>query len=237
MPRDNGVPCPTPAKRPFTFVETKSAEDLAIELVESLDPHRISLLEVLRALFSSTHSGVQQTVRRFYGQGGAAAVVKVWASERQQKDQAFVRAITDIVISCGVTELDRLKDVSQLRHPANAIDLNKVQDFTLEYIEQHLQASAPIMLRVITGFATANPLKDSTSTIVMICSMLLFLRSQKSNHFQMMMGLYLYSCGCPSAVVDMMSQAGASVSGSSIQNALKGVYINGTCISLSFDGQ
>jgi uncharacterized protein (DUF2384 family) len=46
MPDDNTIPCrsvTTPMKRPIHLVETKSAEELAIDLVGKLDLHRISL--------------------------------------------------------------------------------------------------------------------------------------------------------------------------------------------------
>ncbi|KAG0287355.1 hypothetical protein BGZ98_004672 [Dissophora globulifera] len=136
-------------------------------------------------------------------------MVKMWASQ-QQNDSAFVQAAGEVVIEKGKAELDKLGKVKELQHPANAIDLDKIQDFKLKVIEQHFQQFAPVILRVITGLATVNALKEASSTITTICSMLLFLRNQWSNHFQMMVGLYLYSCGCPSAVMDTLSKAAMS---------------------------
>lgn len=81
-----------------------------------------------------------------------------------------------------------------------------------------------MILHIMTGLATANLLKETSSTIVMICSILLFLKSQKSNHFQMMMGLYLYSAGCTSGIMDVLSQAAVSVSCLSVLDALKGEH-------------
>ncbi|KAG0290371.1 hypothetical protein BGZ98_003491 [Dissophora globulifera] len=222
MLRSDSTPSGTP-KRPriFDVVEHQSPEDLAVNLILQIRQHQFSLHDVLSALFTSSDSGILQSVKSFYNHGGAAAIVKIWATT--QNDTKFAEAAADIVINQGATELNALSEIKELRHPANDIDLDKIENFKLKFIEQHLQRSAPIVLRVITGLATVNPTKAASSTVATICSMLLLLRSQKSNHFQMMMGLYLYSCGCPSAVVDMLSKASISVSLPSLQNALKGM--------------
>lgn len=220
----HNIPCPSPAKRPFQFVESLTTEDIAVDLVQKLDLHRISLQDILRYLFTSSHPEVLAKANSFYNHDGAAVMVKIWAKGvGRNKERLFVKAATEVVVSSGAVELDRLSKISHLRHPANAIDLDKIEDFDLEYIGQQLRESAPTVLDVITGLATVNPKKESSSTIVMICSILLFLCSQKSNHFQVMMGLYLYSCGCSSAIIDVLSKASVSVSLSSIQGALKGM--------------
>ncbi|KAG0313373.1 hypothetical protein BG000_005906, partial [Podila horticola] len=119
------------------FVETQSAEELACNLVQRMDLHGISLHDVLRALFASNHPDVLKMVNYFYGRGGAAAMVKIWGTGRQQKDSVFVEAATGVVIARGATELNQLSEINHLRHSANAIDLDKVQDFKLKFIEQH----------------------------------------------------------------------------------------------------
>jgi hypothetical protein len=61
-------------------------------------------------------------------------MVKIWAIGASKKDCALVEAATEIVIESGATRFSRLSEISQLRHPANAIDLDKVQDFKLKFI-------------------------------------------------------------------------------------------------------
>lgn len=211
---------PSPTKRPFQIIETQSVEELVVDFIRQLDRHQVPLLAALRTLFSSTHTEVEKVLRYFYRHGGASEVVGIWAAVN--KDKSFNKAVTNIVVKTGSTELKRLSEVEELRHPANAIDLDKLQTFKLDFIQQHIEACAPTVLEVIKGLASVNSVKKSASTIVMICSVLLFLRSQKSNHFQMMMGLYLYSCGSPSAVVSLLSKASVSVSHTSVLRALKG---------------
>ncbi|KAG0054097.1 hypothetical protein BGZ83_011981 [Gryganskiella cystojenkinii] len=66
----------------------------------------------------------------------------------------------------GGTELKRLSEVEELRHPANAIDLDKLQTFKLDFIQQHIEACAPTVLAVIKGLASVNSVKKSASTIL-----------------------------------------------------------------------
>ncbi|GJJ69732.1 hypothetical protein EMPS_02080 [Entomortierella parvispora] len=212
---------PSPTKRPFQFVESLSVQEIVFEFIGQLERHQVPLLAALRTLFNSTHPGTEKVLTYFYRDGGAAEVVGIWAATN--KDKSFNKAVTAIVVKNGGAELNRLSKVEELRHPANAIDLDKLQTFELDFIQQHIEACAPTVLEVIKGLASVNSVKKSASTIVMICSVLLFLRSQKSNHFQMMMGLYLYSCGSPSAVVHLLSKASISVSHTSVLRALKGM--------------
>ncbi|KAG0247890.1 hypothetical protein BG011_000766 [Mortierella polycephala] len=183
--------------------------------------HQISLRSLLSALFDSTDSEVNSYANRFYKNDGPSVLVGIWAARLStQQFKTLAEAAADVVVNHGRTELKRMTQIPELRHPANAIQLDKVEDFTLAFIQKHF---GPLIFRVMTGLATGNQLKEPSSTVVMICSVLLFLQSQKSNHFQMMMGLYLYSAGCPSGIADVLSQAGISTSRSSILEALKGM--------------
>ncbi|ORY95117.1 hypothetical protein BCR41DRAFT_294660, partial [Lobosporangium transversale] len=59
-----------------------------------------------------------------------------------------------------------------------------------------------------------------------ILSMLVKLRSQKSNYLQMMMGLHLHASGCPKRVINLLAAFGISVSHMTICTALKSLTTN-----------
>ncbi|ORZ06532.1 hypothetical protein BCR41DRAFT_296188, partial [Lobosporangium transversale] len=59
-----------------------------------------------------------------------------------------------------------------------------------------------------------------------IFSMLVKLRSQKSNYLQMMMGLHLHASGCPKRVINLLAASGMSVSHMTICTALKSLTAN-----------
>lgn len=51
--------------------------------------------------------------------------------------------------------------------------------------------------------------------------MMIFMSSQKVNAFQMIMGLFLHSTGCPKRVLRILSSLGLSISYSQVQNVLR----------------
>ncbi|KAF9919651.1 hypothetical protein FBU30_010706 [Linnemannia zychae] len=143
-------------KRPSQFVDVKSAEDIAIDIAQTIMNSNISLKELLTAIFTSTHSAVVNKIGYFYHDGAVSAIVNLWATKNFKNNKAFIDAATNVVITTSSKELDQLSESTQLRHPANNIDLDKLQQFKLSLINQNLQQSAPTVLGLITQLATSK---------------------------------------------------------------------------------
>lgn len=204
-----------------------SIDDFLTDIIDRMENEKVSLRALLEKLFTSTIHKHREFVNRFYKNDGPSTLVKRWTMDLENKQHfdTLVKTAADIVVKQGQKELSQLSRIPELRHPANDIQLDTLENFTLDFLQQRFEESGPLILRVLTGLATANAKKlNSPSTVIVMCSILLFLRSQKSDHFQMMMGLYLYSGGCSSGVMDVLSKVGISVSRMSVHEALKGVY-------------
>ncbi|KAG0011162.1 hypothetical protein BGZ82_003105, partial [Podila clonocystis] len=133
-----------------------------------MEEDKVSLRSLLTGMFNSTNSKVSSFVNRFYKNDGPSVLVGIWAARLQNTRhfQTLVNAAVDIAIDRGQKELTQMAEIPELRHPANAIQLDKVENFTMAFIQQHYEESVPMILRIVTGLATANPLKEASSTIV-----------------------------------------------------------------------
>ncbi|KAI8354354.1 hypothetical protein B0O80DRAFT_498362 [Mortierella sp. GBAus27b] len=183
-----------------------------------LDENGFSLRDFLEEAFKSDDEMVKDKVGRFYRFGGPSALAKIW-SERLSTDRlaAFHDVILDIVLKQTEIELKRVTQEPTLRHPADSISPEKIEDFGLRTITNVLDTHTPCLSRVLHGLAG----NGSNSFRATIGSMLVFNKSQKSNYFQMMMGLYLYSLGCPKRVISLLNDACLSVSHQTICVVLK----------------
>ncbi|KAI8349129.1 hypothetical protein B0O80DRAFT_170403 [Mortierella sp. GBAus27b] len=114
-----------------------------------------------------------------------------------------------------LAELAALTENPTLRHPSGNISREKIDEFGLTTILQTLDADAPCLARLL-----GELIGRKRRLLATIGSMLIFHRSQKSNYLQTMMGLYLYSLGCPKRVISLLNDACLSVSHQTICIAL-----------------
>lgn len=207
----------TPAKMtlmtPIVFQNVHSSTTPASQNLRAvfrhLDQHGLSLRDFLVGAFGSEDEMVRERVGRFYRWGGPSTLVKIWG-ERLSGDRlaTFHNAILDIALKQTATELKRITQNPTLRHPAESVSPEKIEDFGLKTITNALDTQAPCLSKILQGL-TANGTESFRATVG---SMLVFNKSQKSNYFQMMMGLYLYSLGCPKRVITLLNDACLSVS-------------------------
>jgi hypothetical protein len=204
-----------------TFEVWSSPEDKLISIFDSIRHNGHTLRSFLLAAFESENPCVKQSVRVFYANNGPAAMVQRWDGEllNTRFDGEFATAAANVTIQRSRDELDVLKGVGFLRHPTDSVCQQRIDDFSLHHIGAHLNESAPILSQLLHGI-TRTP-KKKKSFVPTLGAMLLFHHSQKSNYLQTMMGLYLYSLGCPKRVITLLNGACLSVSHQSIWRALK----------------
>ncbi|KAG0347979.1 hypothetical protein BGZ54_004746, partial [Gamsiella multidivaricata] len=203
-----------------------SVDDALQQILDMISTCGYTLRTFLLAVFDSKGTAIRKRARLFYSKGGPGAMVDCWSQglRHSSNDESFMTAVTNTVIDRAHTELNALTALQSLRQPTTEISSESIESFSLEHIEKQLQRTSPNIVRVLQGFALANHKTsdlENTSFVATIGSLLLHHRSQKSNYFQMMIGLFLYSTGCPKRVVTVLSQAGLSVSYQTICNALR----------------
>lgn len=203
-----------------------SIDDILTKIFNIIKDSKFTFKELLKAMFTSKNIYHGNFINRFYVTKGPSELVNLWEQDTRFKNNSpsLVAAAANIAIKQGQSELKRLTKLPELRHTANDVQIYEVENFTLEFLEQRFKSEGQVLFQILTGFATCNDKKNVSSTVVMICSILLFLTSQKSDYFQMMMGLYLYSAGCSSSIMDILSKVGISVSRITVQEALKGNF-------------
>ncbi|KAF9916933.1 hypothetical protein FBU30_001071, partial [Linnemannia zychae] len=118
-------------KRPFQFLDIKTAEDIAVDIAQTLTHHSVSLRDLLHTIFTSSHPAVTIKTRYFYRDGGSSEMVRIWTAKSPKDDKAFIEAAMDAVVATSTKEFDQLSELNELRHPANDIDLEKLQHFEL----------------------------------------------------------------------------------------------------------
>lgn len=176
------------------------------------------------AAFNSQHEEIKKTVNMFYSHDGPEAIVLYWNKELRYKSNGhtFVNAAVDVVLARTKSELGTRSERDSLRLSAKSVCGNSLQSFQLSYIEKIFCDNAPHLTRLLSGWA----FKDNRNSeeipahVAVIGSMLLNSYSQKSNYFQMVMGLYLHSSGCPKRVLSVLAALGLSVYHSTVMNAL-----------------
>ncbi|KAF9941102.1 hypothetical protein BGZ65_005218 [Modicella reniformis] len=180
---------------------------------------------VLLDSFNSTEPCIKQRVGGFYAKDSHVAVVELWTNKLRYTayDDSFSQAAGKLVVNRIRMELNRLSKDTDLRHPANSATSNRIQNFSLDFLLIRFKRAAPLLIQILSELTTINDKQHNNVSVIVptIASVLLFLRSQQSNYLQMMMGLYLYSAGCPSKVISVLSQAGISVSRWTIYGALE----------------
>jgi hypothetical protein len=187
-----------------------------------LDERGLTLRDFLVETFKSDDEVVKRHVGMFYGKWGPTTIVKVWSQRLSTRDSTrFNHAALDVILKESLTEISALTKLPALRHPADSISREKVDDFGLTAIISALDIHAPYLARIL-GTLT-NGVESLMATLG---AMLIFNQSQKSNYFQMMMGLYLYSLGCPKRVISLLNDARFSVSHQTICVSLKALTRN-----------
>jgi len=187
-----------------------------------LDERGLTLRDFLVETFKSDDEVVKRHVGMFYGKWGPTTIVKIWSQRLSTRDRTrFNHAALDVILKESLTELSALTKLPTLRHPADSISREKVDDFGLRDIINALDIHAPYLYRIL-GVLT----NGSESFMATLGGMLIFNQSQKSNYFQMMMGLYLYSLGCPKRVISLLNDARLSVSHQTICVSLKALTRN-----------
>ena len=196
------------------FQTWRSPEDSLAAIFEAIRDNGHTLRSFLLAAFESGNAAVKM----FYGNNGPAAIIRCWDQKLYStlNHTTFVTAAADVTIRRSRRELDVLKQAGLLRHPAKTVCQKRIDEFSLGYIRHQLKTSGPTLFRLLNGLTDESPTFVST-----LGSMLLFHHSQQSNYLQTMMGLYLYSLGCPKRVLTLLNAIGLSVSHTSICTALK----------------
>ncbi|KAF9983205.1 hypothetical protein BGZ65_002057 [Modicella reniformis] len=191
-----------------------------LRIIQFIQTSGFTLRTFLVAAINSEDVYVRRYVKNFYSWDGPSAIVQLWGEKlwNTANDKSFVKVATQVVLRRANKELTRLQENPTLRHPSNNIHRGKIEDFDLSIIEGSFRASAPCLTDILQGLTGG-----SSSFLSTVGSMLLFQRSQKSNYLQMMMGLYLYSLGCPKRVISLLNDARLSVSYQSVLFSLKGL--------------
>ncbi|KAG0361113.1 hypothetical protein BGX24_005428 [Mortierella sp. AD032] len=183
-----------------------------------------SLRKFILAILQSTNSEIRRYVGMFYHQNGPAAILQYLNKLLQYNkyDETFAQAAVDLLITRTRSELNKLSEQDCLRSPANSYSRRRVETFSMENIEGVFAERAPHLTRLLEGLAVSKAYRDEgiPSHVGVIGSQLLHAYSQKSNYFQMIMGLYFHTSGCPKRVLSVLAAVGLSVSHQSVMNTL-----------------
>ena len=109
-------------------------------------------------------------------------------------------------------ELTKIARDSTLQSSDQLVALAKSRLLEQEYLTRKYQDAAPNLFRLIKRLVKLSTEKEVTYRTVTVISQLVIYTSQKKNLFQFSMGLYLYACGCPKRVMNVLNRAGLSVS-------------------------
>src|SRR5690554_4568674 len=201
----------------YEFAETAAA----LAVFGAISEQGLTLSKFLDVAFRSQDSKIKEYASMFYKDGGHAALVDQWAiSNKKGYSEPFTKAAARIVIDQVQNELWILRTSGRFQCPANDVSADLIYSFSTSDLNERFEQSAPILFQLLAGFTKRRGNGLSTALISTIASMLLIHQSQNSNLFQVIMGLYLYSQGCPKRVVETLSEAKLCVSYTSIHTAL-----------------
>ncbi|KAF9176923.1 hypothetical protein BGZ51_009411 [Haplosporangium sp. Z 767] len=185
---------------------------------------KFSLKTFFIACLESKDARVQLWVKNFYSSNGPAAAFGLWTEQitKPEDVETAVPAAVDFVLKHLTDEMAHVTADAKLRLAASKITTAKATNFNLRFIEKRFQMFAPNVLSILNGLTgeNARPSRNPSAIAVVVASMLATLRSRKSNYFQMIMGIYLFSKGASRKLISVLSNCGLSVSHQSIMRSL-----------------
>ncbi|KAK7019707.1 hypothetical protein VNI00_017984 [Paramarasmius palmivorus] len=99
-----------------------------------------------------------------------------------------------------------------------------LDEFNLEALEKDLRRDAPLMWSILTDVSGEDGSRRKKELVLTtICAMISILRSQKSNSFQVVMGLFLLGSGASKREIDVFAHAGLSVAYPTVISHIKQV--------------
>ncbi|KAF9969072.1 hypothetical protein BGZ73_008743 [Actinomortierella ambigua] len=208
-------------------LKTDNADRL-LDILGHIKNHNLTLSGFLTELFESNDPRITQWTNRFHSTKGASRVLEVWDRKVQRikdYDAPFAESAVDIVVRRVDRELNKLRDSGHYQCPANEISQSKVEGLLGREFLDIYATEATVLTRFLKGVttedtATATSGRYPRTFRACISAMLLFNKSQKSNAFQMLTGLYLHCSGCPRRLLEVLSAFGLSVGHTSIGTAL-----------------
>ncbi|KAF9368060.1 hypothetical protein CPB97_004994, partial [Podila verticillata] len=142
-------------------------------------------------------------------------IINIWKQEEWlywTEDTAM--AAMEMGLEMISKELDKLTHDDSLWFSSNSVTLKRINSFSFTRLSRTFSKMAPLCSKVLTMLAGANTTSTRRPEIVVpvIMSMLLIMCSSKSNYLQKVLSLYLGSVGTPRRVIELLAQAGVSIS-------------------------
>ncbi|KAF9929824.1 hypothetical protein BGZ65_005623 [Modicella reniformis] len=202
-----------------------TTEDLVC-ILDAINSRSLTLHTFLLAIFDTQERNetIDNAVNTFHSRKCLKAFILHLNDKIPKRYRKWlIEAAVEVSTGHLKKELDDLSEVNELRLPANTISEASVKNFSLAMITKKMQESAPMLLQLLRGLATANEKKVelAESIVPTVGSILLYLRSRNSNCLQAMIGLFLHGTSTQRKVIDVLSHAGLSVSSSSIFRMLE----------------
>ncbi len=109
-------------------------------------------------------------------------------------------------------ELAKIAQDATLQSSDQPVALANARVLDREFLTGKYQDAAPHLSQLVTKLVKSSTTEESAYRRVTILSQLVTYSSQKKNLFQFSMAVYLYACNCPKQVIEVLNQAGLSVS-------------------------
>ncbi|KAH9934210.1 uncharacterized protein B0H18DRAFT_1207744 [Fomitopsis serialis] len=189
---------------------------------------RFSLRTFLMTLFSSNSGGIKNYVNTWKGNGGIPELLEVLWSMSGLRDEDVCSWVAERAAKICAREAGWLTDraaegphtvyAERLRSPATTVSVAQLKSFRIEDLTAAYSKTMPrtrmIMKAIINKENTA---RDSESRnpddgCTLATSILLNLRSQKSNVHQVINSMILWDNRAPKRLVQMLNRFGVSVS-------------------------
>ncbi|KAF9955597.1 hypothetical protein BGZ65_003287 [Modicella reniformis] len=203
----------------------KSIDARLLDILDTIQSNDLTLSSFLCKLMLSEDKEVMRRIRYFYNHKGPATVIKAWYDSMDNifdvEDTA--EAALEFVVKVTTQELSRVAEGCVLNLSSKRVTADVVNKFSLERISRTIRVNAPILTKLLERLLTINdtPTRSPKTMFPTIASMLMIMRSSKSNYLQKILSLYLYSSGASRKVIEVLEKIGLSISYSSLMTALR----------------
>lgn len=182
----------------------------------------LTLKSFLLGVINSQDRIIREQADDFASKGGLKKFI-YRSNYRDGYKEIIRRAAIDITTDLVKSEFEKLRTLDEFRCPATSFSSKRINNFSFETLDQYISENGPIFYSIMRRIIDREDRGEDQGfdIVTMIVSIIIHKINQHANYFQTIMGVYLFSQGCPKRVVEAFSRASLSISYMSIHTALK----------------
>ncbi|KAF9579391.1 hypothetical protein BGW38_004360 [Lunasporangiospora selenospora] len=198
-------------------------DDKLRKVLDCMKECDFTLKTFLETACNSSDYEISRRMGMFGSRGGPASVLASWTKRFPdlKSDLKFRNAIVDFVSQSVEPELSKLRRLSQFRCSASSVTTKTINKVSLDLLSTKISVYAPLFCQLLSTFVGKTVKERSKKLVSVIASMIMYNRSQRSNYLQLIIGIHLFSTGCPSSIVTLLQRMALSTSRWSVKESLK----------------